>query len=730
MSSYAHGKFSSEELEQRTLLTASVAGVDVSSTAWTTDFSTDTVWLAIDGDETVPYSGIDKLRLRFTEPVSAEADGTLEVLSPFGIFEGTLGSDVFVSADGLVAEWSLPRTIGAEFIGITSSAAFRDLDDGTVLPDLFVREIVLPGDVTGDAEIAFDDFLRLSAAFGESGLDLASDFDRDGVVGFADFLTLSSNFGAALEPGNSRLESFNLGELNPNNIEVRLANAIDQNDSDVYSFSLTEDSTVTINIQDVEQSTRFRLYRANTDTDGGAFDSVEVLEELTSVTGDRVITETLAGQPDGATYYLRVVPQTSSVSSSGYKLGFASQSILAADLRDPGASRSDAGPIDLASNSEITGVVTNGVDSDVYSFTLMEDSAVTINIRDVEESTRFRLYRANTDTDGGDFDSVEVLEEFTSVTGDRIMTETLAGHSDGATYYLRVTPQNNSNSGRYGLSFSSEALVAADLRDPGASRDDAGPIDLASDSEITGVVTNGVDSDVFSFTLTEDSAVTINIQDVEESTRFRLYRANTDTDGGDFDSVEILDEFTSVTGDRIMTETLAGHSDGATYYLRVTPQNNSNSGRYGLSFSSEALVAADLRDPGASRDDAGPIDLALNSEITGVITNGVDTDVYRFTLTEDSTVTINIQNVEESTRFRLYGDDRDGDGEFDTSEVLEELTSVTGNREVSVALMPGESGTTYYLRITPQNNSNSGSYEVLFSQEALQAAAVDALFEQ
>ena len=54
----------------------------------------------------------------------------------------------------------------------------------------------IPGDINGDGEVAFADFLILSDAFG-SDVDppgSGADIDGDGNVGFADFLILSDKF--------------------------------------------------------------------------------------------------------------------------------------------------------------------------------------------------------------------------------------------------------------------------------------------------------------------------------------------------------------------------------------------------------------------------------------------------------------------------------------------------------------------------------------------------------
>lgn len=58
------------------------------------------------------------------------------------------------------------------------------------------------GDINGDGEVGFDDFLILSASFGQAADDhTMGDLDCDGSVQFADFLILSANFGEATSAG-------------------------------------------------------------------------------------------------------------------------------------------------------------------------------------------------------------------------------------------------------------------------------------------------------------------------------------------------------------------------------------------------------------------------------------------------------------------------------------------------------------------------------------------------
>lgn len=69
---------------------------------------------------------------------------------------------------------------------------------GETLGDTLSAAGILPGDLNLDGEVAFADFLILSANFGnaEAGGTYANgDIDLDGAIAFADFLVLSANFG-------------------------------------------------------------------------------------------------------------------------------------------------------------------------------------------------------------------------------------------------------------------------------------------------------------------------------------------------------------------------------------------------------------------------------------------------------------------------------------------------------------------------------------------------------
>ncbi len=108
--------------------------------------------------------------------------------------------DILGSVEGLVSAPSIPPMtpldcngdgqINANDLACACGAEIRD--------ELIVALNLIEGDLDGDGEVAFADFLVLSSNFGEVVESYSEgDIDCNGVVEFPDFLVLSSNFGQA-----------------------------------------------------------------------------------------------------------------------------------------------------------------------------------------------------------------------------------------------------------------------------------------------------------------------------------------------------------------------------------------------------------------------------------------------------------------------------------------------------------------------------------------------------
>lgn len=93
--------------------------------------------------------------------------------------------------------------------GITVTGSLGSYSTGSVQNDTGVRvvpgtspsfgRVVKTGDLDGDSDVDFQDFLIFAAMFGaqvgEADYDSRADFDADGDVDFSDFLTFAVAFG-------------------------------------------------------------------------------------------------------------------------------------------------------------------------------------------------------------------------------------------------------------------------------------------------------------------------------------------------------------------------------------------------------------------------------------------------------------------------------------------------------------------------------------------------------
>ncbi len=97
-----------------------------------------------------------------------------------------------------------PRSSGIELLGASGDTLFFMANDGVHGQELWSASVdeamaaPLTGDINGDDQVNFADFLLLSQAFGttaEGGQSIPSDLNQNGTVDFADFLLLSANYG-------------------------------------------------------------------------------------------------------------------------------------------------------------------------------------------------------------------------------------------------------------------------------------------------------------------------------------------------------------------------------------------------------------------------------------------------------------------------------------------------------------------------------------------------------
>ena len=86
-------------------------------------------------------------------------------------------------------------------VSATASAVPGEIDtaDNTLIGGTV--HVRIPGDIDGDDDVDYDDFLVFAAAYlktgGQPGYDQRADFDGDGDVDYDDFLTFAANYPTA-----------------------------------------------------------------------------------------------------------------------------------------------------------------------------------------------------------------------------------------------------------------------------------------------------------------------------------------------------------------------------------------------------------------------------------------------------------------------------------------------------------------------------------------------------
>lgn len=140
------------------------------------------------------------------DPVTYEELWDMGILQAFGQSGATEASfEEFFSVTGSLGadDYTLMSLIGdgVTLVGDCNGDGVLDATDLNCIATIEERDSVLgaietlPGDLDGDGDVAFADFLTLSANFGQPGTYAEGNVDLSDDISFADFLTLSANFG-------------------------------------------------------------------------------------------------------------------------------------------------------------------------------------------------------------------------------------------------------------------------------------------------------------------------------------------------------------------------------------------------------------------------------------------------------------------------------------------------------------------------------------------------------
>jgi hypothetical protein len=512
--------------------------------------------------------------------------------------------------------------------------------------------------------------------------------------------TLSLSVVNDSDPGDSANAAFNVGQLGtlPFLYNDRVGKDILQepDPADVFRFTLATDALTTLSLSGQERLIFAEIFvDANHD---GQFQDSERIEGRSSSTATSIIEPLSAGD-----YFVRLSPHFAG-EDSAYFLNLSASSIPDDDgQNDPGDTIATARNLGVLSPTEVDLVDTiHNFDTDVYRFTVTNDSVVTGVFTGLSEYTYIELYTLG--NNDGVFDSSERLEGYSASTNQTLVEPLSAG-----TYFIRVSAYFSDSNTSYSMSLSENPIPGDDgQNDPGDTIATARDLGVLSPTEVGAVDTiYNFDTDVYRFTVTNDSIVTGVFSGLTEYASVELFTLG--NNNGVFDSNERLEGF-SPSNSLTLSEPLSA----GTYLIRVSAYFSDSNTAYSMSLSENPIPGDDgQNDPGDTSVSARNLGVLSAAPINVVDTiHKFDTDVFRFTLTTNSIVTGVFDDLTELTEIELYAIGND-DGVLDGNERLDSFSSSSSLNLVK-PLVAG----TYFLRVSSYFPDSNTAYSLGLSAEA------------
>lgn len=446
-------------------------------------------------------------------------------------------------------------------------------------------------------------------------------------------------------------------------------------------FELTEDGFVSIDLGRLRQNIDMILYE----------DDGESVMNRANERGRK--NENISTFLDAGTYYVKVLPKGNA--RSDYRLTVNTGSNNATDEVEVGdlLSLGESG----YSNDNRIGFTSSGIRNtiDRYIFTLSDESDVDISLSQLKGDANITLYESN---------GTLLRDSRNSGRKEDEITDTL----EPGTYFLEVEPQGTAKT-----PYLLDIFASSDAADT-----DGGPVpgsSLYTDiGELTGdyskIDTVGFGNgssrdqvDYYSFSLSEEKRVSIDLKKLSANINLELL----DSSGSVI--------YSSRKGGK-QDENIEEDLERGTYYVRVEPRGSAR-GQYTLEIGGgmEELTDADGGKPPENVNDIGVLGDYSDSDSIGFRESGYrDVNDYRkFTLTEESTVDINLTNLEANADLELI----DSDG-----RTLLKRSAKGGSRDENIneTLDQGD----YYLRVLPKGAAQT-SYDLNMSAGTITEVADD-----
>ena len=325
-----------------------------------------------------------------------------------------------------------------------------------------------------------------------------------------------------------------------------------------------------------------------------------------------------------------------------------------------------------------------------YSFTLEQETEVTIDLTSSQDTYLFLLQGAG--KDGTVVDENDDAESGNPDSGSHI-TATL----DAVTYTIEATTYSAGATGDFTLT-----ITPAGTTTPTAGPEPTDPCGqtVSGDGSISGQWAEGCESQTrdgrharfYSFTLAEDSEVTITLERESGDADTYLYLREGEARSGDFQHYN--DDYPE-SGDTDMSQ-IQESLEAGTYTIEATTYGAGETGSFTLTISGLGTTA---QPPGPTPTDPCGQTLSGDGSVPGQWAEGCDSEVaergyaryYSFTLAQQSEVTITLTRESGDADTYLYlreGEARSGDylhqdddypesGDTDMSQIQETLATGT-----------------------------------------------------
>ena len=474
-----------------------------------------------------------------------------------------------------------------------------------------------------------------------------------------------------------------------------------------YSFTLEQEAQVTIDLTSAEDTYLYLLRGSGRDgAEAASNDDIE-----SGNTDSRVVATLAAG-----TYTIEATTYNASTTGS-FTL-----TVTPAGGTDSSPGSADSCVESLGSLSEaisMTGSWTSDCSSDsrtgsyaqYYSFTLGQETQVTIDLMSAEDTYLYLLRGPG--RDGAEAASNDDIE---SGNTDSQVVATLAA----GTYTIEATTYNASTTGSFTLTVT-PSQESTETPTPAADNcvDDLGSLATAVSrngswsSDCTSENRDGSYAQFYSFTLGQETQVTIDLTSTEDTYLYLL--AGSGRDGAEAAS---NDDIESGNTDSQVVATLAA----GTYTIEATTYDADTTGSFTLTVT-PSQESAESPTPAADNclEDLGSLAAAVSrngswtSDCTSENREESYAQFYSFTLGQETQVTIDLMSDEDTYLYLLRGPGRDG-AEAASNDDIE---SGNTDSQIVATLAAG----TYTIEATTYDADTTGSFTLTVtpSQESAES---------